>query len=85
MNKDQILNAVVDIISNEIGEEPDFIRDNLDAPMTNAFELDSLDMLEMIMKAETEFSISIPDNITEEIKTVNGFVDEIEKLVNKTA
>lgn len=37
--------------------------------------LDSLDCVEIAMSLEDEFSIEIPDNESDKIKTVNGIVD----------
>ena len=40
---------------------------------------DSLDIVELIMAFEEEFSIEIPDEIAEKIKTVKDAVDYIDK------
>ncbi len=44
---------------------------------------DSLDTVEMVMAFEEEFSIEIPDEDAEKIKTVQDAVDYIEKKSGK--
>ncbi len=53
---------------NEVKSESSFI-DDLGA--------DSLDIVELVMKMEEEFSIEIPDEEAEKIKTVNDVVQYI--------
>jgi len=53
---------------NEVKGESSFI-DDLGA--------DSLDIVELVMKMEEEFSIEIPDEEAEKIKTVNDVVNYI--------
>lgn len=46
-------------------------------PETNFVDdlnLDSLDMVEMMMKMEEEFGIEIPEDKTEDLKTINDVV-----------
>ncbi len=44
---------------------------------------DSLDTVEMVMAFEEEFSIEIPDEDAEKIKTVQDAIDYIEKKSGK--
>ncbi|MGE5247711.1 MAG: acyl carrier protein [Verrucomicrobiota bacterium] len=53
---------------NEVKNESSFI-DDLGA--------DSLDIVELVMKMEEEFSIEIPDEEAEKIKTVNDVIQYI--------
>jgi len=43
--------------------------------------LDSLDAMNILFELETEFDISIPDNEARSIRTVQGIVDGVERLV----
>jgi len=43
--------------------------------------LDSLDAMNILFELESEFDISIPDNEARSIKTVQGIVDGVERLV----
>jgi acyl carrier protein len=53
---------------NEVKNESSFIED---------LGADSLDIVELVMKMEEEFSIEIPDEEAEKIKTVNDVVQYI--------
>lgn len=50
-----------------------------DASFVDDLGADSLDTVEMVMAFEEEFSIEIPDEDAEKIKTVQNAVDYIEK------
>lgn len=51
----------------------------LDAKLKDDLELDSLDSVELIMSAEDEFGIEIPDEDVMNFKTVNDIVNYIEE------
>ena len=51
----------------------------LDAKLREDLELDSLDSVELIMSAEEEFGIEIPDEDVMNFKTVNDIVNYIEE------
>lgn len=66
----------------------DFLKDTmdideskitLDAKLKEDLELDSLDSVELIMSAEEEFGIEIPDEDVMNFKTVNDIVNYIEE------
>lgn len=50
------------------------------ASLTADLNADSLDTVELIMEFEKEFGISIPDEETQKINTVQDVIDYIEKL-----
>ena len=52
----------------------------LDAKLKEDLELDSLDSVELIMSAEEEFGIEIPDEDVMNFKTVNDIVNYIEEI-----
>jgi acyl carrier protein len=47
--------------------------------LTEDLEADSLDVVEMLMSIEEKFSIQIPEDAAEHIKTVQDAVDYIEQ------
>lgn len=51
----------------------------LDAKLKEDLELDSLDSVELIISAEEEFGIEIPDEDVMNFKTVNDIVNYIEE------
>ena len=55
----------------------------LDAKLKEDLELDSLDSVELIMSAEEEFGIEIPDEDVMNFKTVNDIVNYIEEHKDK--
>lgn len=72
-----ILDKVRDILSKQLNIPVEKIK-----PETNmATELgaDSLDLVEILMTLEEEFSVSIPDDVALNIKTVSDLASYIEK------
>ena len=70
---DQIKKILVETM--DIEEE----KITLDAKLKEDLELDSLDSVELIMSAEEEFGIEIPDEDVMNFKTVNDIVNYIEE------
>ncbi|MBI5888616.1 MAG: acyl carrier protein [Deltaproteobacteria bacterium] len=64
----------LDVTEDEVTAQASFV-DDLGA--------DSLDTVEMVMAFEEEFSIEIPDEDAEKIKTVQDAVDYIQKKSGK--
>lgn len=46
----------------------------LETNFVDDLNLDSLDMVEMMMKMEEEFGVEIPEDKTEDLKTINDVV-----------
>ena len=70
---DQIKKILVETM--DIEEE----KVTLDAKLKADLNLDSLDSVELIMSAEEEFGIEIPDEDVMNFKTVNDIVNYIEE------
>lgn len=70
---DQIKKILVETM--DIEEE----KITLDAKLKDDLNLDSLDSVELIMSAEEEFGIKIPDEDVMNFKTVNDIVNYIEE------
>ena len=70
---DQIKKILVETM--DIEEE----KVTLDAKLKDDLNLDSLDSVELIMYAEEEFGIEIPDEDVMNFKTVNDIVNYIEE------
>jgi acyl carrier protein len=66
------------IIVDKLGVEESQVT--LDASFTADLNADSLDTVELIMEFEKEFGISIPDEDTTKISTVQDVITYIEKL-----
>ena len=72
---------VLDQIKKILGETKDNEEEKikLDAKLKDDLNLDSLDSVELIMSAEEEFGIEIPDEDVMNFKTVNDIVNYIEE------
>ncbi len=49
---------------------------------TDDLNLDSLDMVEMMMKMEEEFGVEIPEDKTEDLKTINDVTSYLKTNAN---
>ncbi len=65
-----------EIIVNQLDISEDDVT--LDTNLVEDLEADSLDLVEVIMAIEDEFSIEIPDESMDSFKTVADVVDYIE-------
>ena len=73
----EIASKVQKIIVDKLGVEESEVVET--ASFTNDLGADSLDTVELIMEFEKEFGISIPDDQTENIKTVGDAIKFIEE------
>ncbi len=64
----------LDVTEDEVTPQASFVED---------LGADSLDTVEMVMAFEEEFSIEIPDEDAEKIRTVKDAVDYIQKKASK--
>lgn len=81
ITKKEIFNKMTKIISDkEITNNLIF----LSSDFINDLDIDSLDLIELIMAFEDEFEIDLPDEEFESIKLVQEVVDFIYNKVNKT-
>jgi acyl carrier protein len=65
------------VIAEKAGKSVSDIRD--DASFIEDLGLDSLDLVDMIMKLEEEFGISIPDEDLDKIRTVKDAINYIKE------
>ena len=68
---------VKDILAKQLGVAMEKINANTD--IAADLGADSLDLVEILMSLEEEFSVSIPDEAIPNIKTVGDLVSFIEK------
>ncbi|MBQ9376330.1 MAG: acyl carrier protein [Schwartzia sp.] len=67
---------VKDIVVEQLSVEPDDVT--MESTFIDDLGADSLDIVELIMAFEEEFSIEIPDEAAEKIKTVQDVVKYID-------
>ena len=75
MSKDQILNQVKDLMSQQFEIEPKEIT--LDTNFQEDLDADSIDLTEFILTLEDAFGKEIPDEDAIKIKTVSNAVNYI--------
>ncbi len=68
---------VKEIISQELDVDPSKIE--ADASFMEDLGADSLALVEMVLKFETEFNIDIPDEDTEKIQTVGDAINYVKE------
>lgn len=84
MTKQEIRNRIVFRLTSYYGIEESDINDSktfLKNSRWSDFAFDSLDVVELIMYAESEFSIQISDDDVEKLDTINALVEYIFKKV----
>jgi acyl carrier protein len=75
LTKDEVRSKIIEISSKELGVDINEIIDNTN--FKNDLGADSLDVVELVMKWETEFDVFISDNVAEKISTVGEAVDVV--------
>ena len=73
-----ILDRVIQVAAQQFGVERESIKP--ETHLINDLGADSLDVTEMVMELEEEFSINIPDDRAEQLKTIAQIVDYISTL-----
>jgi acyl carrier protein len=69
----KIVSEATKVDSTNIKQETNFIDD---------LNLDSLDIVEMMMKMEEEFGVEIPEDKTEDLKTIGDVTSFLKTTVN---
>ena len=74
-SKEAIVGKVKDLITASLGVSPDEVVSS--ASFIDDLGADSLDIVELVMAIEKQFSIEIPDEDAEKISTVQHAIDYI--------
>ena len=75
-----IRNYIFEYISDRMGLSIDDIKEN--SKLNYDLEMDSLDIIEMIMNFESELNIRVPDEKIIESETVGYFINLFTELIN---
>lgn len=65
------------LIADQLDIDEDSIKET--SSFTDDFNIDSLEVVDLIMRVEEEFGIEIPEDQSENFKTVGDFVTFIEE------
>lgn len=76
----EIQEKVIAIVSEAANVETANIK--AETSFVDDLNLDSLDMVEMMMKMEEEFGVEIPEEKTEDLKTINDVMDYLKNNAN---
>lgn len=73
-DKSETLQKVTNLIVSELKVDPSSIK--IDKSFAD-LGVDSLDMVQIIMKCEEQFGLEIPDDVAEKFNNINDLVDYI--------
>ncbi|WP_163507256.1 acyl carrier protein [Fodinicola acaciae] len=76
-SRDEIRSGLADILEEIADVSPDDVTD--DKAFIDDLDVDSLSMVEVVVAAEEKFSIKIPDDDVQNLRTVGDAVSYIEK------
>ena len=76
MDRETIISKLTEIICDQLGIDEEI---PMDANIRDDFDADSLDMVDIIMSCEDEFSVEIPDEVLDSLILVKDVVAYIEE------
>ena len=76
MDRETIISKLTEIICDQLGIDEEI---PMDANIRDDFDADSLDMVDIIMSCEDEFSVEIPDEVLDSLILVKDVVTYIEE------
>ena len=80
MTRQDLENKIIELVADKLGISNSEIT--MEADFRRDLWADSLDVSELIMSLENEFSIRVPESDMVNLKTVGNVVDYIEKVIN---
>ncbi len=77
MDREQLRHALVDLIEQETWERPEDFSDGV--KIREGLKLDSVDLLSVMLKAETQLGVSLDSRDFDKITTVGDLLNTIER------
>lgn len=81
--RDEVLQRVVRLVAEQAGVAAETIRETDD--LFNDLAFDSLDVIETAMEVEEEFDVTLPDETSQESRTVGQIADGVLRLLGQPA
>jgi len=75
---DEIEKQVIEVVGKELGVDPNSIKS--ETSFVCDLKADSLSQMELVLAVEERFDIEIPDDVAENLKTVNNVVEFIRSV-----
>lgn len=80
MDRSKLLEQVIDVVADTLSVKKEAI--NEETNLVDDLQVDSLDMVDLVLAIEQEFGIEIKDeDITPDIKTIKDVVELLEKYL----
>ena len=77
-----ILQELKDIMKTYVGEDVDMDAVQLDSNLMENFQVDSVDLVEIVLDIEEKFDIQIEDELFEKMTTPGAIVDIIKSKMS---
>ena len=74
-SQSEVLAGLAEIVNDETGLATDSVQ--LDKSFTDDLDIDSISMMTIVVNAEEQFGVKIPDDKVSELKTVDDAVNYI--------
>ena len=81
MDRTAMLEKMKEVVVDQLALDPSIVVE--DADFAKDFGADSLDLLQLMTALEDEFSVSIPDEEFENLRSVRDVLDLVERISGK--
>jgi acyl carrier protein len=81
MTESEIRKAVIDILS-EISPDEDFTSLNDEVSFREQFEMDSMDLLDIVLELRKRFKVQIPEEDYPKLDNMNSTIQYLKPLMN---
>jgi acyl carrier protein len=83
MDRQQLRQTLLDVLEQETWERPDNLAD--DVKIREGLKLDSVDLLSVMLRVETQLKISLNSRDFEKVVTVGDLLDVIQSKLHEAA
>lgn len=79
--REKVLDGIKRIVGEQMAIDPGQIQET--NHLENDIGCDSLDLVEIMMEVEDHFGVSVPDEISDQSRTINEIADNVLKLLGQ--